>query len=55
MPLILENPETERVARLRRFLEEEVWPQIPSDIRGKTLTKTEEEEVLGYDSDLDLA
>jgi antitoxin VapB len=38
----------DRVARLRRFLEEDVWPQIPRDIRGKALTKEEEAEILGY-------
>jgi len=38
----------DRVARLRRFLEEEVWPNIPPDVRGKTITKEEEDEILGY-------
>jgi antitoxin VapB len=41
----------DRVARLRRFLEEEVWPQIPADLRGKKLSKQEEEEILGYGPD----
>lgn len=41
----------DRVARLRRFLEEEVWPTIPSDLRGKRLSKQEEEEILGYGPD----
>jgi antitoxin VapB len=39
---------TDRAARLRRFLEEELWPQIPDDIRGKPLTRAEREEILGY-------
>ncbi len=38
----------DRVARVRRFLEEEVWPQIPPDLRGKSLSKQEREEILGY-------
>jgi antitoxin VapB len=41
----------ERVSRLRRFLEEEVWPQIPSEVRGKRLTREEEEKILGYGPD----
>ncbi|HEY4572626.1 MAG TPA: type II toxin-antitoxin system VapB family antitoxin [Thermoanaerobaculia bacterium] len=41
----------DRVARLRRFLEEEVWPQIPADLRGKRLSKQEEGEILGYGPD----
>jgi hypothetical protein len=32
-----------------RFLEEEVWPYIPAEIRGKPTSKEEEvEEILGY-------
>ncbi len=41
-------PAPDRVARLRRFLEEEVWPNVPSDLRGKRLSRQEEEEILGY-------
>jgi antitoxin VapB len=41
----------DRAARLRRFLEEEVWPQIPADLRGKKLSKQEGEEILGYGPD----
>lgn len=33
--------------RLRRWLEEEVWPTIPPDQLGRRLTKEEEEEILG--------
>ncbi|CAN5532569.1 type II toxin-antitoxin system VapB family antitoxin [soil metagenome] len=40
-----------RAERLRRFLEEEVWPNIPEDVRGKRLSKEEEEEVLGFGPD----
>jgi antitoxin VapB len=31
-----------------RFLEEEVWPQIPPELLGKGISKEEEEAVLGY-------
>jgi antitoxin VapB len=62
MALTTENPDAERlaaesqeaedrVARWRRFLEEEVWPNIPPDLRGKKLTKEEREEILGYGPD----
>lgn len=45
------NPETvpsDRVARLRRFLEREVWVHLPPDSRGKPLSKQEREAILGY-------
>ena len=38
----------DRAERLRRFLQDEVWPQIPDDLLGKPLTKAEREEILGY-------
>ena len=37
-----------RRRRVRRFLEEEVWPQLPEHVRGRPLTKAEREEILGY-------
>lgn len=33
---------------LRRFMETEIWPQIPEELRGKPITKAEREEILGY-------
>ena len=38
----------DRGARLRRFLEQEVWPLVPEDVRGTRLTRTQEEAILGY-------
>lgn len=35
-------------SRLLNFLRDEVWPTIPEDVRGKRLTKGEEEAILGY-------
>lgn len=35
-------------ARLLAFLEEEIWPTIPEEVRGKRLSKEEEEAILGY-------
>lgn len=38
----------DRAARVRRFLEEEVWPQVPREQLGRRLTGAEEDEILGY-------
>jgi antitoxin VapB len=38
----------DRTARLRRFLEREVWPRIPAKQRGRRLTRREEDRILGY-------
>ena len=35
-------------ARLRRFLEDELWPVVPERERGRQLTPAEEDELLGY-------
>ncbi|MGH3168890.1 MAG: type II toxin-antitoxin system VapB family antitoxin [Trebonia sp.] len=37
-----------REAHALRFLEREVWPRIPEDQLGRRLTRSEEDEVLGY-------
>jgi antitoxin VapB len=37
-----------RGERLRRFLEQELWPQVPDEERGRTLSRSEEEAILGY-------
>ena len=33
------------------FLAQEVWPYLPPDLRGRTLSKAEEEDILGYGLD----
>ena len=38
----------DRVQELRRFLEEEVWPQVPRRVIGKRVTRREREAILGY-------
>jgi len=38
----------DRSARLRRFLEQEVWPELPDGEAGRRLTREEEDRVLGY-------
>lgn len=42
------RPTGDRAARLRRFLEQEVWPILPADQAGRTLTREEEDRILGY-------
>jgi antitoxin VapB len=42
------SPEARREA-LHRFLEEEIWSQIPPEqLGGPPMTKEEREEILGY-------
>ena len=42
----------DRAQRIQRFLEEEVWPNIPLEERGRPpMTKAEREEILGYGPD----
>lgn len=37
-----------RAARIRRVLEDEIWPALPADLLGTTISREEEEEILGY-------
>jgi len=37
-----------RAEGLRRFLENEAWPQVPAEVLGKRLTRDEREAILGY-------
>ena len=37
-----------REERLMRLLEEEIWPLFPPDELGRSLSKDEREEILGY-------
>lgn len=41
----------DRKQRLLQYLEREVWPYIPPEERGRTLTREEEDEILGYGPD----
>lgn len=40
----------DRGADVRRFLEKEVWSQLPARQLGKRLSRAEEERILGYGS-----
>jgi len=35
-------------AALRRFLAEEVWPQVPARVIGRRVSRREREAILGY-------
>jgi antitoxin VapB len=38
----------DRELRLRNFLEREIWPTIPAEIRGKTISREEWDKILGF-------
>lgn len=38
----------DRGERLRRFLTDEAWPQVPAEVLGAAPSKREREEILGY-------
>jgi len=40
-----------REQRLRRFLEDEIWPLFPADRLGQPQSKSEQEELLGIGPD----
>lgn len=49
--LVRREASSHRGTRLRRFLEREAWPRIPAGELGRTLTREEEEAILGYGAD----
>lgn len=48
--LSLVNSESRR-DHLWRFLEEEIWADLPADVRGKEITQAEQDDILGYGPD----
>lgn len=38
----------DRAAELQRFLEQEVWPTLPRSVKGRRLSRRDEEAILGY-------
>jgi antitoxin VapB len=38
----------EKGAEIRRFLAEEVWPLLPRSVRGRRLSRKQEDAILGY-------
>jgi len=51
MALNIKNQDAETVLnsvlKLNTFLDEEIWSQIPAELLGTTLSKAEEEQILG--------
>lgn len=33
------------------IMEDEIWPQIPDELLGETISKAEEEKILGFGED----
>ena len=46
--LLLRRAPTHRGANLRRFLEDEAWPQIPKEVLGTPLSRRDRQAILGY-------
>ena len=46
--LVAQRRRSDRIGRLHRFLRDEAWPQIPEELRGRPLDKSEREAILGY-------
>jgi antitoxin VapB len=49
--LVLHRGAGSKPDQLLKWLQTEVWPSIPADVRGRPLTKQEKEEILGYGPD----
>jgi hypothetical protein len=46
--LYLRSIRSDRRAKLKHLLEQEIWPSIPKGQLGKRLTQKEEDQILGY-------
>jgi antitoxin VapB len=46
--LALRVSRRDRVAELRRFLAQEVWPSVPRRVLGRRVSRREREAILGY-------
>lgn len=46
--LTLRVVDDDRAGRLRRFLENEVWPRVPERELGRRMSRSEEDDLLGY-------
>jgi antitoxin VapB len=46
--LACQVPGKHQGTELRRFLEEEVWPQLPKSVRGRRLSRKDQDAILGY-------
>jgi antitoxin VapB len=49
--LLLARAGRGRGDRLLAYLERHVWPSLPPGVRGSTISKEDEERILGFESD----
>ena len=49
--LVQARDEPDREERIRRFLAEEIWALVPPEVLGKSISKQEWEEMMGYGED----
>jgi len=49
--LLLSRGGLARGDRMVAVLEQRLWPRLPEGVRGRALTKDEEEAILGFDRD----
>ncbi len=40
-----------RAQRIAHVLEQQIWPSLPAGMRGRSVSKAEREEILGYEPD----
>ena len=40
-----------KAERLLRLFQDHIWPAVPPEVRGRTITKEEREAILGYGPD----
>lgn len=45
--LAFKTSSQDRIRQLKDYLQKEVWPHIPTSVRGKKMTKREREAILG--------
>lgn len=46
--LALQESARNRAARIRRVLEDEIWPAVPANVLSTTISREEEERILGF-------
>lgn len=49
--LVYRQAGDDRELRLRQFLVREAWPSVPDQLRGRTLTRAQQDELLGHGKD----
>lgn len=49
--LALQESAQNRAGRIRRVLEQEIWPAIPDEVLGTTVSRDDKERILGYGDD----